>query len=181
MRIYRYDYRTHVYLGSATADADQMHPGNYIIPAFATSLPPPPEQSGHVPVFNMEKNKWEMKPTKEVSAQLSAQLSAPQRIGVLRQQVQAMADAAAVSQGFDSMAEAVSYADEPAVPEFQEKGASLRAWRSVLWKAFEDMEREFKSGEKAIPISFNELSTHLPSYFSMQAAHSESDSSGVSN
>jgi len=34
---------------------------------------------------------------------------------------------------YDSIATAVSYAVEPAVPEFQNDGIAFRAWRSLVW------------------------------------------------
>lgn len=44
-------------------------------------------------------------------------------------------ETAARERGYDSMATAVSYADEPAVPAYQAEGAALRAWRSLVWSA----------------------------------------------
>lgn len=47
--------------------------------------------------------------------------------------VQATLDAAAVAARYDSIATAVSYAEEPAVPKFQKDGIAFRAWRSRVW------------------------------------------------
>jgi hypothetical protein len=47
--------------------------------------------------------------------------------------VQATLDAAAVAARYDSIATAVSYAEEPAVPKFQNDGKAFRAWRSKVW------------------------------------------------
>jgi hypothetical protein len=54
--------------------------------------------------------------------------------GLLSSAVQRLLDAAARARGYDSMAAAVSYADEPAVPRYQADGQALRAWRSVMWE-----------------------------------------------
>ena len=47
--------------------------------------------------------------------------------------VQAMLDAEARALGYDSIATAVTYADEPAVAKFQADGQALRARRSIAW------------------------------------------------
>jgi hypothetical protein len=49
------------------------------------------------------------------------------------QAVQAKLDGAAVAARYDSIATAVSYAEEPAVPKFQNDGIAFRAWRSLVW------------------------------------------------
>jgi len=47
--------------------------------------------------------------------------------------VQHKLDAAAIAARYDSIATAVSYAEEPAVPKFQNDGIAFRAWRSKVW------------------------------------------------
>ncbi|WP_341523006.1 hypothetical protein AABC73_07070 [Pseudomonas sp. G.S.17] len=47
--------------------------------------------------------------------------------------VQAKMDAAAIAARYDSIATAVSYAEEPAVPKFQNDGIAFRSWRSKVW------------------------------------------------
>lgn len=49
--------------------------------------------------------------------------------------VQRHLDVGARRHGYDSMASAVSYASEPAVPRYQLEGQALRAWRSLVWHA----------------------------------------------
>lgn len=49
--------------------------------------------------------------------------------------VQGHLDAQAKALGYDSIATAVTYADEPAVPRFQAQGLAFRAWRSNVWEA----------------------------------------------
>lgn len=49
------------------------------------------------------------------------------------QAVQAKLDDAARAARYDSIATAVSYAEEPPVPKFQKDGIAFRAWRSLVW------------------------------------------------
>lgn len=49
--------------------------------------------------------------------------------------VQRHIDAQARALGYDDVAAAVSYADEPAVARYQAEGQALRAWRSKVWEA----------------------------------------------
>jgi hypothetical protein len=51
----------------------------------------------------------------------------------LESAVQKHLDATAKLLGYDSIATAVTYADEPAVPSFQAQGKAFRAWRSQVW------------------------------------------------
>lgn len=53
----------------------------------------------------------------------------------LSRTVQRHLDATAASLGYDSIAAAISYAEEPIVPTFQAEGRALRAWRSQVWAA----------------------------------------------
>lgn len=65
--------------------------------------------------------------------------------------IQGHLDTAAKSRGYDSIATAVSYAEEPAVQLFQEDGRAFRAWRSLVWQyAYQELAR-VKAGEREIP------------------------------
>lgn len=67
------------------------------------------------------------------------------------QAIQAHLDGAARARGYDSIATAVSYAEEPAVAKFQEDGKAFRAWRSLVWAyAYQELAR-VKAGEREIP------------------------------
>lgn len=63
--------------------------------------------------------------------------------------------------GYDSMAVAVTYAEEPAVPRFQAEGQALRAWRSLVWATCYAMLAEVKAGTMPVP-SEAEVLTALP-------------------
>jgi hypothetical protein len=47
--------------------------------------------------------------------------------------VQSRLDAQAQEWGYDNIFTAVTYAEEPAIPQFQAEGRVLRAWRSATW------------------------------------------------
>lgn len=47
--------------------------------------------------------------------------------------VQTVLDDAAKLDGYDNIATAISYAEEPAVPKFQNDGKRYREWRSLVW------------------------------------------------
>lgn len=75
--------------------------------------------------------------------------------------VQNFINAAAVSAGYDSIASAVTYADEPAVPKFQAEGQALRAWRSLCWAYCYQALDDVQSGERPQP-TVEELIDELP-------------------
>lgn len=60
-------------------------------------------------------------------------LTADQRKAALIVAVQAHLDATARAHGYDNIYTACTYADEPAVAQFQAEGQALRAWRSQVW------------------------------------------------
>lgn len=51
MKIWHYDPRSGVLLGSDTADADPVVSGNWLVPAFATAIAPPEASDTAVAVF----------------------------------------------------------------------------------------------------------------------------------
>jgi hypothetical protein len=70
---------------------------------------------------------------------------------MFEQAIQAHLDNAAKLRGYDSIATAVSYADEPAVPRFQDDGKAFRAWRSLVWAyAYQELAK-VKAGKREIP------------------------------
>lgn len=60
-------------------------------------------------------------------------------VSQLRASVTNVLEAQAKSMDFDSLAEALTYCDEPAVPLYQQQALALRAWRSVVWAWFEEI------------------------------------------
>lgn len=45
----------------------------------------------------------------------------------------------AVELGFESLAEALTYCDEPAVPLYQQQALALRKWRSLVWAWYDSV------------------------------------------
>lgn len=75
--------------------------------------------------------------------------------------VQAHMDATAMAYGYDSIASAVTYADEPAVARFQAEGQAFRRWRSLVWAAGYQVIAEVEAGQRAVPTE-SELLALLP-------------------
>ena len=64
---------------------------------------------------------------------------------------------------FDNIMTAVSYADEPSVPSFQQEGLALRAWRSLVWAYVYQALDDVLTGERAQP-SIEQLISELPTF-----------------
>jgi hypothetical protein len=91
-----------------------------------------------------------------------ADVPTPAEIKVQRASaVQAHLDATAMTYGYDSIASAVTYADEPAVPRFQAEGQAFRRWRSLVWAACYQVQAEVEAGNRAVPTE-SELLALLP-------------------
>jgi len=75
--------------------------------------------------------------------------------------VQTHMDIAARQFGYDSVASAISYAEEPAVPKFQTEGQAFRAWRSLVWARCYEILEQVQNSERAIPTD-EELINELP-------------------
>lgn len=88
---------------------------------------------------------------------------------VFEQAIQEHLDAAARTRGYDSIATAVSYAEEPAVPKFQEDGKAFRAWRSLVWAHVYQELAKVKAGEREIP-TLDALMVELPALSGQAAA-----------
>ena len=70
-------------------------------------------------------------------------------------------DTAAREHGYDNIATAVSYAEEPAVTKFQREGKAFREWRSMVWSFCYDMLAKYKAGAIQKP-TVEELVAALP-------------------
>lgn len=85
-----------------------------------------------------------------------------QIIAGLTAAIQAHMDATAKGYGYDDVKSAVTYADEPAVPKFQQEGQALRAWRSLVWEAAYAELALYQDGD-AIPTR-EQLIEKLPAF-----------------
>jgi hypothetical protein len=83
------------------------------------------------------------------------------RMKQCEQAVQNLLDAEAIAAGYDSIHTAVTYADEPAVPKFQQDGIALRTRRSLVWAKCYEILGEVISGQRQLP-TVDELISELP-------------------
>ena len=91
-----------------------------------------------------------------------------QQIKVYERAVQRFMDHAAQEHGYDSVATAVSYAEEPAVPKFQADGRAFREWRSLVWAYCYAQLDSYKAGTIEKP-TIEQLIAGLPA-LSIQTA-----------
>lgn len=128
-------------------------------PALATEVPPPHVPSGMK--ARMVRGKWALEPL-PVAPQpeppgapkpppAPAPITFDERLASLRTHVQEYMDSMARSLGYDDIKTAVTYADEPSVPKFQNEGRALRAWRSSVWFTCYELLDRVKAGEASEP------------------------------
>ncbi len=75
--------------------------------------------------------------------------------------VQRHMDEAAQALGYDHLTNAVTYADEPAVPKFQSEGLAFRAWRSLVWAYAYGVLNAVQAAEREMP-TIQQLIAELP-------------------
>ena len=61
MKIYLFNQETGVYLGEDFADEAPMRRGEFVIPPDATTIAPPPVESGQTPVYDRSEQRWEIR------------------------------------------------------------------------------------------------------------------------
>jgi hypothetical protein len=61
MKIYLFNPETGVYLGEDFADEAPMKRGEYVLPPGATTIAPPEGGRGHVLVFDVDAQCWEVR------------------------------------------------------------------------------------------------------------------------
>ena len=69
----------------------------------------------------------------------------------LEARVQSWLDGKARALGYADIKSAVSYAEEPAVPRFQQEGQALRRLRSLAWARFYEILNAAQAGQRATP------------------------------
>lgn len=72
-------------------------------------------------------------------------------VAMFRDSIQLKLDEQARRYGYDGIASAVTYADEPAVPKFQAEGQAFRAWRSLVWAYGYEQLALVESGQRPAP------------------------------
>ena len=82
---------------------------------------------------------------------------------LLTDTVQSLMDTKAQSYHYDNLTTAVTYADEPAVPKFQEEGQAFRAWRSQVWASAYAILADVQAGTRGFP-EVSEVPSLLPPF-----------------
>lgn len=160
MDIYHYDPISGRYTKPGVADPDQLTEGDWLVPAFATIDEPPPAPEGMFAAFIDDA--WALLTEPEPEEPPEPEPETPEQTKArLSRVLQALLDATAKAQDFDTIFTAVTYADEPAVPRFQIPGAALRAWRSLVWATGYAVMDAVIAGERPIPTEA-ELLAEMP-------------------
>jgi hypothetical protein len=66
MKIYRFNDETGVYLGEDFADENPLMRGSYLIPHDATTMAPPQFERGEAPIFDLQEQRWKVRPLAEL-------------------------------------------------------------------------------------------------------------------
>lgn len=77
--------------------------------------------------------------------------TAGQIMSRLASRVQSWLDGQARALGYDDIKSAVSYAEEPAVPRFQQEGQALRRLRSLVWARYDEILNAVQAGQRPVP------------------------------
>lgn len=77
--------------------------------------------------------------------------TAEQIMACLEARVQQWLDEQARALGYDDIRTAVTYADEPAVPKYQQEGQALRRLRSLAWARCYEILTQVQTGQRSIP------------------------------
>ncbi len=65
--------------------------------------------------------------------------------------VQRWLDEQAQALGYDDIRSAVTYADEPVVPKFQQEGQAMRRLRSLAWARYDEIMAQVQAEQRPIP------------------------------
>lgn len=165
MLIYHYHPATGALVGTSQADQSPREPGTFLIPAHATASPPPDTGPDEHAVWAGGVWRVEAQPqpeTPETPPETPPEPpTAEEIIASLTNDVQQHLDTAARAIGYDSIASAVTYAEEPAVAKFQAEGRAFRAWRSRVWEACYQIMADVQANTRGIP-SAADLIAELP-------------------
>ncbi len=165
------------FTNETVADPNPRNPGRFLIPYGCVETPPP--ELGEHQVARYVDGEWIVVPfyvgyqywtedgkrfvIKEVGEEppeghlTSKPVILDEVKNALILNVSKHMDVIAGSWGYDSMAVAITYAEEPAVPKYQNEGKALRAWRSLLWEsAFEEL------NSVTVNTSVDEFMARLP-------------------
>ena len=77
--------------------------------------------------------------------------TAEQIMSRLEARVQLWLDEQARALGYDDIKSAITYAEESAVPKFQQEGQEMRRLRSLAWARCYEIMDQVKAGQRSIP------------------------------
>ena len=160
MKLYHYSATNQIIRGESDAYPDPAHPGEWIVPAFSTKKTPLKLPSTHVNRYNREKKAWEgvsiveLQRASEDKRKQDATYSEEKRwqtvvvggYAALLNEHANYGNLLAKGQGFEGMADAMTYCDEPANPDLQNKALALRAWRSMSRAKVQAMSEAAETG-----------------------------------
>ena len=170
--LYVHSPLTGEYIGTCAADPSPVEPGVWLYPASTTVVEPP--QTGEREVAIWAGETWQVVPdwrghgyyTQDGKRHEITELgvaptddaldeppppTAEQIKQRLQARVQLWLDEQARALGYDDIKSAVSYAEEPAVPQFQQEGRALRRLRSLAWARCYEILNEVQAGQRPIP------------------------------
>lgn len=127
MDIYAYHPQTGVYVGVDVADEDPLEPGNFLFPAYTTTIAPPKEVNGHERVFNGTKWTYRKITTGEVS-----ETPLPPSLPEYTHAIQSAVDAVAQTKGYDSGHAMATYVASTNLV-WREEAEVFVAWRDAVW------------------------------------------------
>ena len=168
--VYAFDTNTHRFVHAVTLDEGDMSPLEkdvWLIPGSCLLVAPPAAPAGwHAAAIG---GAWVLQENPVVPVDPEAPEPEPpvpptleERAEGLRTLVQQYMDATAKTKGYDSILNAITYADEESVPKFWAEGRMFRTWRSLMWAACYAMLASVIAGDIPEPADGNALLALLP-------------------
>lgn len=170
-----FDPATGIYTGEVQlddSDISPMEPGVFLLPGNTVDIKCPVAPAGHQARF--VQGEWVIEeisyaaviperpqeipyqpividPAAFLNLPLPKKATAEDEKTRLMNVVQSYMDTMAQGFGYDAAASVISYAEEPAVPRFQQEGKAFRAWRSLVWQRCYEILAEVESGTRSVP------------------------------
>lgn len=138
------------FVGFTTADESPLEPGVFLIPGGAIDAAPPTIPAGKR--ARWAGASWVFEDLPEPEPEPEPEPLTPEQIMArLKARVQLWLDEQARALGYDDIKSAITYAEEPAVPKFQQEGQALRRLRSLAWARYYEIMDPVKAGQRPIP------------------------------
>lgn len=155
------------FVGAIEADPSPLETGVFLIPAGCVEIEPPAIPEGMVArwdgsAWRLEVFRSEPEPTPEPGSEPEPDPQTPEQIRqAYVDAIQFHMDAVARTYNYDDIKSAVTYAEEPVVPRFQQEGRAFRAWRSLVWGYAYTQLDLVMSGEREQP-TIEQILSELP-------------------